>query len=291
MADFGAKVEWTARMIARADADVVALQEIGPPEALDALVAKLGRYDARVIGTPDARGIRCALLSRLPILASRVHTAEALAFPTFALGDPPPFGARIPLRRGVVVARIDARELGAIDLLVAHFKSRRGVPLRTAAGDIVVPSSQRERAEADARSMAWRSAEALCVRALVDDALARDPDAKVAVMGDLNDSIGSATLDIVMGDDRFPGALASCADAIPPQRRHTVIFGGSPSQIDHILVTANLRARLSSCEALNDALREHPHVPSAEDKAANPASVEPPPTVDSDHAPLAARFG
>jgi endonuclease/exonuclease/phosphatase family metal-dependent hydrolase len=290
--DFAAKVRWTAKMIDRIGADVLALQEIGPPETLDALAAELEHgYGARVIGTPDARGIRCAILSRLPILEARVHTADSIPFPAFALGDPPPFAGRIPLRRGIVVARVEAPDLGPVTVVVAHFKSKRAVPMRDANGEAIVPATPRERAEGDARSMAWRAAEALCVRGLVDEALALREDALVAVMGDLNDVIGSATLDIVTGDDRYPGALASCAEMIARERRHTAIFGGAPSQIDHIFVSAPLRARLLSAEAFNDALREHPHVPSAEDKAADPTVAEPPPTIDSDHAPLVARFG
>jgi hypothetical protein len=69
-----------------------------------------------------------------------------------------------------------------------------------------------------------------------------------------------------------------------------VKFSGGASQIDHVLVTVPLRARLVSCEALNDALREHPYVPSAQDKQLDPAAAEPVPTIDSDHAPLVARF-
>ena len=70
-------------MLARVDADVVALQEIGPAHLLDAVLDRLpsrGGYAATIFGTADARGIRCALLSRLPVLDARVRTATALPF-------------------------------------------------------------------------------------------------------------------------------------------------------------------------------------------------------------------
>ncbi|HEY6459107.1 MAG TPA: endonuclease/exonuclease/phosphatase family protein, partial [Polyangiaceae bacterium] len=124
-----AKLDWIAAAIARCDADVVGLQEIGPPSLLEAVVERIpphgsrGGYAASLVGTADARGIRCVLLSRLPLLHAHVHTTEALPFPVFRVGDPPPFGARIPLRRGVVHARVDAPGLGLLDVLVAHFKS------------------------------------------------------------------------------------------------------------------------------------------------------------------------
>ena len=78
--DFAPKVACVAEMLARVDADVVALQEVGAPDTLEALLSRLDRrggYGAPIVGTADARGIRCALLSRVPVLRSRVHTAPA----------------------------------------------------------------------------------------------------------------------------------------------------------------------------------------------------------------------
>ncbi len=275
--DFAPKVAWVAEMVARVDADVVALQEVGPPETLEALLARLDRrggYGDPVIGTPDARGIRCALLSRVPVVRARVHTAESLPFPVFHAGDAPPFGTRIPLRRGVVVAQIDGGDFGLVDVIVAHFKSRRWVPLVDASGNSVQPTTARDRAEAELRSLVWRAAEALCVRGLVDEAIAARPDAKVAVMGDLNDGPDSTPVVVVRGAD-----LASCADAVAAAQRFSVLHQGGRGQIDHILVSPALRARLSSAQFFNEALREHPMiVPGAS------------PTEDSDHAPFVARF-
>jgi endonuclease/exonuclease/phosphatase family metal-dependent hydrolase len=279
---FEAKVAWTADMLRRIDADVVAMQEVGPEETLDALVARLGGgYSERVVGSADARGIRCALLSRVRVVRSAVRTSDALPFPRFVVGDPAPFGARLPLRRGVVHARVDAGALGEIDLFVAHFKSRRAVPLRDAEGNALWGVTPLARAESEVRSMVWRSAEALFVRTLVDDAIAAEPDAKVVVAGDLNDVAGSATLSVVQGRADAPGALASCADVVPPAERFSLVHRGDRMALDHLLVTAALRARLSSASFVNGALREHPSVPGDGNAA---------PTVDSDHAPFVARF-
>jgi endonuclease/exonuclease/phosphatase family metal-dependent hydrolase len=279
---FEAKVAWTADVLRRIDADVVAMQEVGPPETLDALGARLGGgYPERVVGSADARGIRCAILSRARIVRSAVRTSDALPFPRFVVGDPPPFGERLPLRRGVVHARIDAGKIGEVDLFVAHFKSRRAVPLRDTDGNALWGDTSLSRAESDVRSMVWRSAEALFVRSLVDDVVAAEPDAKVVVAGDLNDVAGSATLAVVQGRADSPGALASCADVVPAAERFSIFHRGERSALDHLLVTAPLRARLSDARFVNDALREHP-------SAAADGSVAP--TVDSDHAPFVARF-
>lgn len=275
--DFAPKVAWVAEMLARVDADVVALQEVGGPETLDALLARMDRrggYREPVVGTPDARGIRNALLSRAPIVRARVHTAASLAFPVFHEGDAPPFGARIPLRRGVVVAQIDGGALGPIDVLVAHFKSRRWVALRDARGEEVPPTTPRQRAEAELRSLVWRASEALCVRGLVDEALAATPNGSVVVAGDLNDGPDSTPVRTVRGAD-----LASAAEAVPADARFSVLHGGDRALIDHLLVSAPLRAHLTGARLFNDALRDHPPiVPGAS------------PTVDSDHAPLLATF-
>ncbi len=129
--------------------------------------------------------------------------------------------------------------------------------------------------------MVWRSAEALFVRSLVDDALAAEPGAKVVVAGDLNDVAGSATLAVVLGRPDSPGALASCADVVPAAERFSIFHRGERSALDHLLVTAPLRARLSDARFVNEALREH--APLGPDGSAAP-------TVDSDHAPFVARF-
>src|SRR5580658_7284540 len=203
------KLAFIAAALAECDADVVGLEEVGSAELVGAAVERMrpsAGYGEPWMGPADARGIRCALLSRLPVLAMRVHTASALPFPAFVAGDPSPFGARLPLRRGVVHARVEAPGLGAVDVMVVHFKSPRPVAERDASGDVpsaaslprapqpahregLAQASARSRAEGALRSLVWRAAEALHVRGLVDDVLAAaGVRAHVAVVGDMNDA-------------------------------------------------------------------------------------------------------
>lgn len=269
-ASFEAKIEEIARMLRAADADVVALQEIGSRDALEAVRARLTGYFPPVYGTTDPRGIGNALLSRRPILRSGVHTAETLSFPSFVAGDPAPFGKRLPLRRGVVHARIDGGDAGEIEVLVAHLKSNRPRPLRDASDCAIPPCTNRERAEAQLRSLVWRSAEALHLRGLADDLFRREPDARVAVMGDFNDVRGSLVLKIVSCDDLF------CpAELVPAERRFSAIHCGHASQIDHVLLSAPLLERVKAARFLNESLRDH-----------GPYEDEAKPSVDSDHAPF-----
>jgi endonuclease/exonuclease/phosphatase family metal-dependent hydrolase len=282
----GQKLDWIARMVKACDADVMGLQEVGPPELLGAVLARLGdsRYGAPVVGTADARGIRCALISRLPVLEAQVHTADALPFPVFRQGDPPPFGARIPLRRGVVHARIDVPGLGPVDVLVAHFKSSRPVAARDAAGRELPATSAHMRSEGAVRSQVWRAAEALYVRDRVDQAMSRaGADARVAVVGDLNDLPDSSVLRALRGEE--DGELFDCSSRVQARARFSSLHEGRPCQIDHVLASAHLYARLETARFLNAELREHAPV-----RDGNDASGEPAPTVDSDHAPLVTCF-
>jgi len=276
------KLDAIATQIRACDADVVGLQEVGPIDLVRAVVDRVKGlkglpYGDPIIGTPDARGIRCALLARVPVVYARIVTAEALSFPVFRTCDPEPFGARIPLRRGVVHARVDVSGLGAVDVLVVHFKSSLPVGLRDASGAEVPPLTPRDRAAGMLRSLVWRGAEALHARKLVDDILARDPSGRVAVVGDLNDGPSSLVVRALRSEGE--GELFDCAAGVETAARFSVLHQGSPAQIDHALVTANLYARLAHARFLNAALRDH--------GAFDPAE---PISVDSDHAPLVVRF-
>ena len=264
------------------DADVVALQEVGSAELVAAVASRTDRsrpYGEPVVGGADARGIRCALLSRIGILDARVHAADSLAFPVFRDGDPSPFGARIPLRRGVVHGRVLAPGLGEVDVLVAHFKSSLPVALRDADGAEIVPADARARAEGALRSVVWRAAEALYVRGLVDDVLDANPGARVAVAGDLNDVPGSLVLRLLSSDGE--GALLDCARGVAAAERFSALHEGRPIQIDHVLATDSLFGRVTSARFLNAALRDHGVFEVGGDEA---------PTVDSDHAALVVGF-
>lgn len=277
------KVANVAENLRRADADVVALQEVGAPELLDRLVARelaAAGYGPPIAGTADKRGIRVAILTRLPVLWSQVHAPKLLPFPRFLEGDLDPFEGRIPLRRGIVHARLDAGALGEIDVMTAHFKSNLGVWFKTKEGTELPDVTQRGRAEAWVRSLVQRCAEALFVRGLVDDVLRASPDHAIAVLGDLNDGPESVPVRIVRGSPELAdGYLQNTNERVAPERRYSTFHGGGPSLIDHILVSPKLARSLQSTVIQNDQLRDHgPHVDDA------------PMTEDSDHALVVSTF-
>jgi endonuclease/exonuclease/phosphatase family metal-dependent hydrolase len=278
-----AKIAELGRVLGECDADVVALQEVGGEALVRRVLASIpgAPYGDPVVGTADRRGIRCALASRLPLRGAWVHTADALAFPSFVAGDPPPFGTRIPLRRGVVHVAVDTGAAGAapVHVFSAHFKSRLGVPLRDASGAEIPATTPRARSEGALRAFAWRAAEALYVRGLVDEVLAGAPSPRALVAGDLNDLTGSPVLDALRGEG--PGELFDCTARIPADERFSIVHAGRGIQIDHALATVDLFERIAGARFVNGDIRDHgPIVRGAPET----------PSIDSDHAPLVVAF-
>jgi endonuclease/exonuclease/phosphatase family metal-dependent hydrolase len=264
---FARKIERIAEQILLSQAAVVALQEVGEPEALERLCAAgLADYQT-VIGTPDERGIRCAVLSRLPIVNSKVHVTDQLPFPVFAEGDSQPYV--MPLRRGIVQVDVTWPRLGVLTVFTHHMKSNLPRRLRKASGDEQAIESGYSRGEAIVRSSVMRSAEALYLRKLVDEAQSD----YVCVLGDFNDDRHSPSLRILAGDRDAARPLWQMIDRVPEHKRFSTLHRGRPSLIDHILVTPSLSEVAWEADIQNEDLRDHgPHVPGA------------PPSDDSDHA-------
>ncbi len=271
-----AKLSNVAENLRRARADIVALQEVGSLPLLDRLVKavpELG-YGAPVVGSEDRRGIRNAILSRLPVQWSQVHQPKVLPFPPFVEGDPEPFPGRIPLRRGIVHARVEAKGLGEVDVLTAHFKSNLPARLKTKDGVEVPDKTPLAIGESAVRSLVQRAAEALYVRSLVDGVFARSPDHAICVLGDLNDTLESMPVRLVRGiDTTSKHYLRAAAETLAEEGRYSCFHGGERILIDHVLLSERLHRALRHFEIHNEHLRYHgPHVD------------ETPLTEDSDHA-------
>lgn len=272
------KTEEIAAQLTRADADVIALQEVGSEALIEGVLATMpkGRDYRIVFGGADKRGIGNAILSRLPLRESHVHASDSLSFPVFRRGDPPPFPGRLPLRRPVVHVTFEAFG-GPVHALSTHWKSKLPKPEEDEAGnDLRVEGfgGGVGRAEADLRSLIARGAEALHLRRLVESLAG---SGEVVLLGDLNDTFESIPVRIVRAAG-LPHELFGAAQLVPPEARVSTLHRGTPEQIDHVLATAGLHARLVSAHFQNEQLRDHPFSP---DEA---------PTVDSDHALLVARY-
>jgi uncharacterized protein len=81
-----------------------------------------------------------------------------------------------------------------------------------------------------------RHGQAQVVNDFVDAILARDDEARVVVLGDINDFEFSETTDILEG-----GVLTSLIKTLPPNERYSYVFEGNSQVLDQILISDRLR--------------------------------------------------
>lgn len=82
-----------------------------------------------------------------------------------------------------------------------------------------------------------RHAQAEIIAAFVAGLLACDAQARIVVLGDMNDVRGSRTLKILKGD-----RLHNLLDDLPKEQCYTRRHGGQPQALDHVLVSPALRS-------------------------------------------------
>jgi endonuclease/exonuclease/phosphatase family metal-dependent hydrolase len=210
--------------------DVVALQEMGTPSALAELQsalreAGLNLPHAEWVGGWDTN-IHVAVLSRFPFVRRLPHTNAAYLLS----------GRRLHVSRGFAELDIQINPDYAFTLLVAHLKSKLPVGV------------------ADESEM--RLEEAKLLRRLVDEHLAKRPEANLLVCGDFNDVYSSPPLKTLVG--RGPRALTDTRPAerngdtrlptlplsrFPRTVTWTHYYGAEDtySRIDYILVSRGMK--------------------------------------------------
>jgi endonuclease/exonuclease/phosphatase family metal-dependent hydrolase len=108
-----------------------------------------------------------------------------------------------------------------------------------------------------------RAAQAVELRRVVDSHLAADPNSRLAVLGDFNDTLESEGLRILRGDARGARAphlaraeLVPAALAVPEDQRFSQIYRGRRELLDHILLSPGLFPHLEGTRILNEDLAE-----------------------------------
>ena len=153
--------------------DVLALQEMGNPSALQELRASLKAdgldfpYWEHVTGFDT--NIHVAVLSKFPFAARRPQTND-----NFLLS-----GRRFRVSRGFAEVDIKVNPNYSFTLITAHLKSRRPVP------------------EADEAEL--RLEEARLLREKIDSRLATNPNVNLIVLGDFNDNYNSKAIKTIIG--------------------------------------------------------------------------------------------
>jgi len=173
-AEARAKVRESIRAL---NPDVVALEEIGGLSALMELRASLRAEglefrDWEYVTGADTN-VHVAVLSRLPIIARRPHTNDA-----FLLD-----GRAFRVKRGFAEVDVRVNTDFTFTLLAGHLKSRLAAP--------------------DADEAEERLAEAKILRRIVDEHFARQPDVRLIVLGDFNDTKDTEAIKAIIGRGKF----------------------------------------------------------------------------------------
>jgi len=214
--------------IRAAHPDVLALEEMGETNALLELRAALQAEGEDFAYWEHVQAfdtnIHVAILSKLPIVARRPHTND------FFLLD----GRRFQVKRGFAELDLQAGTNFTFTLIAAHLKSR-----------LVTPEAD----EAEERL-----GEARVLRGLIDARLAREPNAKLIVLGDFNDHPDADPVKEIIGrgktkliDTRPIEHNGDTARAEPPYFEPrdiawTYFYGKTDSyeRIDYILISNGL---------------------------------------------------
>jgi endonuclease/exonuclease/phosphatase family metal-dependent hydrolase len=289
-AAYEAKLTVLAATITAANPDVLAVQEVGEPAALDDLVGRLpGTWHTSLSTHPDARGIRVGFLTH----SAPTTTEQVVDFPAplhpVQVGDAPN-DVTAGMGRGALHIHLDDLGGHAWDLVTVHLKSK----LLTFPGGRFNPTNENERARFAAYALYRRAAEAATVRVAATGILdGHGQDRRLVVLGDLNDTEQAATTQLLYGP---PGSqygtggfahpdrgdaqrLWNLAPQIPPEHRYSRIFEGQRELIDHILISHALLTSLQSVDTQPNQVASITLDPAARRDA--PAS---------DHAPVFAQF-
>ncbi|WP_329048821.1 endonuclease/exonuclease/phosphatase family protein [Amycolatopsis sp. NBC_01488] len=270
--------------------DVLAVQEVGDPAALDDLAARLGGpWHTALSQHPDVRGIRVGFLSRLPLTVVADATTLPAKLAPIQVADPPA-ALSDQLGRGALAVEVEPAPGVRLTLITVHLKSK----LLSYPGGRFSPRNESERARYGAYALYRRAAEATAVRELATSCLEAGADERVVVLGDLNDEAAAATTQILAGPpgseldtagfDRSDAGdrrrLWNLAARIPAGERYSRVSNGRRELIDHILVSHALLAPLPDVHI--------PHEQDLPSVTGNPATHVGKP--GSDHAPVVASF-
>lgn len=286
---YEAKLAALAGVIDRLAPDVLAVQEVGDPDALADLAGRLdGDWETETSTVfEDDHPIRVGVLSQLPLGdVDQISRFPAPLAPVQIDDDGNTIDA---MGRGALRVRVTS---GAqqLDVVTCHLKSK----LLSFPGGRFQPHDEGERARFAAYALDRRAAEAVTVRAYADRLLDGHGDERaVIVLGDLNDEPLAATTQILLGppgseidtagfdrpDQGDPWRLWNLAPRIPAERRFTRVFRGRPELIDHILASHALVTPLPGVDTGEVRLPSITEVATA--RRDEPAS---------DHAPVLASF-
>lgn len=222
------------------------MQEVGSPEAIEDLVAKLGAGWNHVLADPDGRGIRVGFLTRLPIKASEQIPDYAPGIAPVRVDDKPTPSTTTSLQ--ITVTTAAGRD---VQLISCHFKSKL---LEFPHG--FEPDNEDPRARYADYALGRRTAEASTIRIRANELLdGHGQDRPVIVLGDLNDTEYSASTTTLQGpggseigtggfdhpDKGDAYRMWNLGLKIPADQRFSWTYQGRKEFIDHIFAPTPCR--------------------------------------------------
>jgi endonuclease/exonuclease/phosphatase family metal-dependent hydrolase len=213
------QMERLAQSIESLNADVIAVEEVENRDYLqrfvDVFLPNLGYDNVVLFEGNDKRGIDVGLISRVPIGPVRSH--RHLKFKG-------PDGATQHFQRDLLAVTVEPEGGQPLEIWIVHLKSKRGTS--PGADD----------------SEPIRLAEAMEIRKLLDEQMAKDPQTRIIVTGDFNDTAESKSITTIVGSG--PTAMWSAiSDLGPSPKVITYNEGEFKSIIDFMLCSPAMHDR------------------------------------------------
>lgn len=317
--DYERKLDYLARRVSEVAPDVLALQEVGSrtaadTQSVDDLQARLaGALPHRALSDfPDGRGIRVALLSRIP-LALVEHVSP---FAANELSPVPNWAGRPPIAkmgRGALAAVVEPAPGVRVRVVTVHLKSKLISYPAAGGGTRFSPTSEDERATGAALALYRRAVEAATVRGYVNTTMAARDGTHVIVLGDVNDEPRAQTSQLLLGpedadataDDKLDWVrLHNLTEAIPRRggaendkiflpegERYSRKYLGRRELLDQIFVSKGLLGEAAAMRKDQWTVKEvRSLVDSIEKETVTDSPGERVGALRPDHAPVYARF-
>ncbi|MDN3398675.1 endonuclease/exonuclease/phosphatase family protein [Psychrobacter sp. APC 3426] len=256
--EYDHKLRGISDLLAKAHADIIAVQEVWDSNALEALAVSLGFKPEHVViplasndnASPYTQGKGAQKTPAVGFISrfEQLETSLLEQVEPKAVIDVPDIGPYQRFNRPPIVLRVNAYGQ-PITIITAHLKSKRAFFLRDDNGNLLEDMDDPNiRVRAKLRSLCMRAAEAASIRMSIIERLhhTREP---LILLGDMNDVTGSVTTQLMTetGEVNYDKSMRDVAlfDAARIQARYgwmkdvayTHIYQGMPEVIDQLFVS------------------------------------------------------
>ncbi|HUS96280.1 MAG TPA: endonuclease/exonuclease/phosphatase family protein [Hyphomicrobiaceae bacterium] len=274
---FGERINALRPILVELGADILCVQEVNGQKVRGEPRRELRALELLLEGTPYASWDRCSTLSptgrgvveahnlvivsRYPIAAARelMHKhVPPIGYTPVTARPLPTEPQYIRFDRPVLCAELTLPSGERLTVFNAHLRAALASPVTGQKRSAKVWNSLGGWAEGLFVSAIKRAAQALDLRLEVDSILGMDPDALIAIAGDMNSETVEMPSRILMGASEETGnlmlqknSLICLEEGIPTDRRYTVLYNGRRQMLDHIFVSDALGKRALNLKILN----------------------------------------